>query len=150
MAQPSYLAIISLMLFAGGITGCASPAQTVGSEAATLVAEGSAEGTETPGHVILDGEAQIREHAPRGMDVEGVDRLVVIHAGRHPDGRYSADVSVEVTGDRVRFQCDVAVAEGGAFTQAVVYPWQAFAISPDLDVVVDDCSGGERAPKTSG
>ncbi|SEP19456.1 hypothetical protein [Aquisalimonas asiatica] len=144
MAQPSYLATISLMLFAGGIPGCASPAQTVGSEAATLVAEGTSEGSETPGHVILEGVAQVREHAPRGVDVDGMDRLVVIHAGRHPDGRYGADVGVEVTEDRVRFQCDVAVAEGGAFTQAVVYPWQAFAVSPDLDVVVDDCSGGDR------
>ena len=106
-----------------------------------LVAQGEYGGREASGHQIVPTAASL----PTGhgdVAIETDEKLVILHAGTHADGRYSMQVSTGQSPGSVRLDCEVTTAEaepGMAFTQAIVRPWRGYAVPTAAEVVVNDC-----------
>ena len=121
------------------LMGNGSPA-TAGSDI-RLVAQGEYGGREAAGHQIAPTAAAL----PTGhgdVEIEEDEKLVILYAGTHADGRYSMRVSTGQSLGSVRLDCKVTTAEaepGMAFTQAIVRPWRGYAVPAGAEVTVNDC-----------
>ena len=110
-----------------------------------LVAQGEYGGREAAGHKIVPTPASLPA-GHGGVEVDSDEKLVIIHAGTHADGRYSMQVSSGQSPGSIRLDCQVTTAEsksGMAFTQAIVRPWRVYAVPGSAEIVVTDCNINE-------